>query len=175
LRAHLGLTAAEVIIADNTKGSAPISVVQYAERRVREQGGYDHVYCVFDRDDHESYGRALERIARRSGRAAKRLNISAVASRPCFEVWVLLHFERTDRPFEDCEEVVARIRRGHIPAYRKADVDVQRLLMSRTDEAIRNANWLAAQAAITGGYPGTSVHLLAQHLKNSNGGKAGAC
>jgi hypothetical protein len=34
------LTTAEVVVADNTKGAAPISVVECAEERAAEQGGY---------------------------------------------------------------------------------------------------------------------------------------
>ena len=46
-RSHFGLTTAEVVVADKTKGSAPISVVDYAQERAREPGGYDHIFCVF--------------------------------------------------------------------------------------------------------------------------------
>ena len=38
LRMHHGLTTAEIVIAEDTKGSAPISVVNYAEEKAREPG-----------------------------------------------------------------------------------------------------------------------------------------
>jgi len=59
---RLGLLPTEVILAENTGGSAPISVVACAERRATERGGYDHIFCVFDRDSHESFERARSRI-----------------------------------------------------------------------------------------------------------------
>lgn len=46
-RIHFQLTTAEVVVADNTKGAAPISVVECAEERAAEQGGYDTIFCVF--------------------------------------------------------------------------------------------------------------------------------
>ncbi|MFY8135359.1 MAG: RloB domain-containing protein [Aquimonas sp.] len=51
---RLGLRPTEVILAENTEGSAPISVVACAERKARERGGYNHIFCVFDRDSHSA-------------------------------------------------------------------------------------------------------------------------
>jgi hypothetical protein len=36
-RIHFHLTIADVVVADNTKGPAPISVVECAEKRAAEQ------------------------------------------------------------------------------------------------------------------------------------------
>ena len=44
-RVHFNLTTAEVVVADNTRGSAPISVVECAEGRAAEQGGYANIQC----------------------------------------------------------------------------------------------------------------------------------
>lgn len=84
-RIHYGLNTAEVIVADNTVGSAPISVVQCAEAKSKERGGYDTIYCVFDRDGHESFGRARERIRALAGRNRNKLPIREALSIPCFE------------------------------------------------------------------------------------------
>ena len=61
-RIKYGLTTAEIILADNTIGPAPISVVECAEGKCAERGGYDKVFCVFDRDGHESFDRARKKI-----------------------------------------------------------------------------------------------------------------
>jgi len=153
------------VIADNTKGSAPISVVNCAEERAREQGGYDMIFCVFDRDGHESFDRAREKIRGLAARARRRLNIREAISLPCFELWVLLHFERTDRPFGNCDEVVARIRRNHLDGYQKADDKIAKDLMVHVDTALANARWLSERAAIEHGNPSTSVHAVLQHMK----------
>lgn len=165
-RVHFNLTTAEVVVADNTKGVAPISVVLCAEERAAEQGGYDAIYCVFDRDGHESFERARAKIKGLAGRSRNPLNIREAISVPCFELWVLLHFERTDRPFQNCAAVVARIRSQHLEGYQKADGDVAKLLMARVETALANARWLAGRAAIEDGNPSTSVHALVQQLKD---------
>jgi hypothetical protein len=95
-RLKYGLTTAEIVLAENTKGAAPISVVACAEEKCAERGGYDQIYCVFDRDGHESFDRARARIATLAGRKNKPLPVRDAISIPCFEFWVLLHHERTD-------------------------------------------------------------------------------
>jgi len=164
VRIKYGLTNAEVVIADNTVGSAPISVVECAERKSREQGGYDKIHCVFDRNGHESFDRARTKIKALSGRKQKRLPIDEAISIPCFEVWVLLHFERTDTPFVNCEDVRRRIRDRHMAGYEKADASVARQLMANVDAALANADWLEPRAARNDYNPYTSVHRVLRHL-----------
>jgi RloB-like protein len=164
-RAHFNLTTAEVMIADNTKGPAPISVVDCAEERAREQGGYDAIFCVFDRDGHESFDRARAKIKGLAGRSRNRLNMHEVISVPCFELWVLLHFERTDRPFQKCKDVIERIRREHLADYEKADNEVTKKLILRVETAMANAQWLAGRTEIESENPSTSVNALVQHVK----------
>ena len=95
---QLKLLTTEVVIPRDQGGLAPISIVEYAEDRAKERGGYDHIFCVFDRDQHESFNRARAKVRSLATRSRNPLAISEVASVPCFEVWVLLHFEQTDAP-----------------------------------------------------------------------------
>ena len=81
-RIHYHLTTAQVVIADNSKGSAPISVVECAEERAAEQGGYDTIFCVFDRDGHESFDRARAKIRGLASRSRNRLNVHEAISVP---------------------------------------------------------------------------------------------
>lgn len=168
-RVHFNLTTAEVVVADNTKGSAPISVVECAEERAAEQGGYDAIFCVFDRDGHESFDRARAKIRGLAGRDRNRLNIREAISVPCFEIWVLLHLDRTDRPFQNCAAVVTRIRNLFLQDYQKADAQIAKQLLERVETALANARWLAGREEIVGGNPGTSVGTLVQHLKDVAG------
>ena len=52
---------------------------------------------VFDRDEHHSYHAALAQPQRRNGKLRNdnrmAVPVEAVASVPCFELWLLLHFE----------------------------------------------------------------------------------
>lgn len=165
-RVHFNLTTAEVVVADNTKGAAPISVVECAGERAAEQGGYDTIFCVFDRDGHESFNRARAKIKGLAGRSRNPLNIREAISVPCFELWILLHFEKTDRPFQNCAAMVARIRNEHLEEYQKADDDIAKQLMAHVETALANARWLAGRREIEDGNSSTSVHALVQHLKD---------
>jgi len=162
-RIKCALTTAEIVLAENTKGAAPISVVACAEEKCAERGGYDQIYCVFDRDGHESFDRARTRIATLAGRKNKPLPIRDAISIPCFEFWVLLHHERTDAPFNRCADVIGRLRE-HMPSYKKADAAIARQLMSRLQDALENAAWVETRAEHTGYNPYTSVHRVLLHF-----------
>ncbi|HDZ61640.1 MAG TPA: RloB domain-containing protein [Nitrospirae bacterium] len=84
---------------DGDSGSSPISVVKHSKERYNEEkrtgDAFDRVFCVFDKDSHESYTRALDEVEK-----AKPKNIfKAITSIPCFEYWLLLHYEFSTKPF----------------------------------------------------------------------------
>lgn len=164
-RIKYGLTTAEIILAENTLGSAPISVVECAEKKYTEPGGYDQIYCVFDRDGHESFDRARHRIHILASRKKKPLPIQEAISIPCFEFWVLLHYEKTDAPFNSCTDVIHRIRAQHLSLYEKADAATARQLMIKVTDALKNAHWLEARAENNNYNPYTSVHMVLQHFE----------
>ncbi len=62
------------------------------ENAVSNKNKYDRIFCVIDRDTHESFDDALRL-------AAQHPKIKIIASYPCFEFWLLLHFGYTRRPF----------------------------------------------------------------------------
>lgn len=163
-RIHYGLTTAEIILAENTKGSAPISVVECAKEKSGEPGSYDKIYCVFDRNSHSSFDKARQTIRTMANRKKKPLPIEEAISIPCFEVWVLLHFERTDAPFDCCANVIDRVR-NHIPGYEKADNAIARQLIAHIDTAIEHAAWLEARAGNNDDNPYTSVQQILRHFK----------
>ena len=159
------MTTAEIVLAENTKGPAPISVVECAEEKSGERGGYDKIYCAFDRDGHESFARAREKISALASRKKKPLPIEEAVSIPCFEIWVLLHFERRDAPFERCADVIDRVR-IHLPDYEKADEIIAKQLVDSVEAAIDNADWLEARAANNDYNPYTSVHRVIRHFES---------
>jgi RloB-like protein len=165
VRVHYGLTTAEVVVADNTEGSAPISVVNFAERKGQQPGGYDKIFCVFDRNGHESFARAREKIKVIAGRKKTPLPIDEAISVPCFELWVLLHFERTDASFADCSAVSRRIRERHVVEYKKADATIARDLMQKLSDARQNAEWLEKRAENNEYNPYTSVYRALRYFE----------
>ena len=98
LKDHLALNSANIYVTGEC-GSSPVSIFGYAMQRYRDEqrrgDPFDKVFCVFDRDAHDTYQQALDKIA-----AAKpKDTFVATTSVPCFEYWLLLHFDYTTAPF----------------------------------------------------------------------------
>jgi len=164
VRRQLGLGTAEVIIPRGQGGSAPTSVVDYAEKKAKEPGGYDHIFCVFDRDEPVNVAKARTKIRALATRARKPLPIQEAASVPCFEVWTLLHFEQTDAAFNECDSVIQRVRQ-HMPEYKKADRECIKQLLPRLETALTNARWLSTRTGIEDENPSTTAHRVVEHLR----------
>jgi hypothetical protein len=86
----LGLTAAVVEIIGKECGSSPLSVYDYAASRLKEDSSFDEVFCVIDRDTHATFDAAISKIASHPSKKMR-----SIASYPCFEYWILLHFRYT--------------------------------------------------------------------------------
>lgn len=80
---------AEIDIVHSGKND-PLNIVSEAVRRRRD---FDKIYCVIDRDRHEGFDQAL-RLAN-----ANAAQVVVIASYPCYEYWLLLHFCKTSKPY----------------------------------------------------------------------------
>lgn len=93
------------------KHADPESVVRYASTvRGQSDGMYDEVWCVVDVDEFDVAKAVV---------AAHRTQVNLAISNPCFEYWLLLHFEACMAPLT-CYDDVARRLRKHVPQYDKA-------------------------------------------------------
>ena len=149
-------------------GNDPVSIVKHALTEYRK-GGYDHVFCVFDRDGHANYQEALDRAA--SSPPGKKGRLEAVTSVPCFEIWVLLHFAYSTAPFmktgnkSACDNVIDAVR-DHLPEYQKAMMGVFEQLEPHTGRAVTHADRLARHNRDTASdNPATNVHELVKYLR----------
>lgn len=170
LKDSLRLSNANIIIADKPTGYDPLSVVNYAIERHKKDPIYDRVYCVFDRDKHTTYDAALDKI--RSTRLKKGAVLHAITSIPCFEIWLLLHYTFTSRPFSaagdasNCALVETELKR-HITGYQKGSRNIFELLKDKLNDAITNATRLDAFHQTSGtDNPSTKVHELVKYLKD---------
>ncbi len=165
------LHSANVEVQPGRYGTAPIQVVSYA-RQLFEEGAlhqgirpksFDQVYAVFDRDDHYSYFDALNLAKSLDNklRNDERLSVSfkAIASNPCFELWLLLHYEDIQAPIHR-DKVMARLKQ-HIPDYDKGSGDVFATTHDKLATATLRAESLAKQfGARTSCGPCTTMHEL---------------
>ena len=144
-------------------------------KRVRDElkadAGWDHVYCVVDHDGHDSAVNKLRSELEAINRRRNSPRVHMALSNPCFELWLLLHFEFTDRPYASlhggksaCDSVIERLRR-HIPGYRKNEAQQLEQLMDLVDQAIHNANRLERlKASQQANSPHTDIGELAARL-----------
>ena len=113
-------------------GSDPLSLVRFALAEMRS-GDYDRAFCVFDRDAHAGFERALHEIAQSPEGRGKKLK--EIVSWPCFEIWVLLHFIQTTRGFPACEQVIREVA-GYYGEYTKGMKNVFDALTDKIEFAI---------------------------------------
>ena len=72
---------------------------------------------------------------------AKSHGVDLAISTQCFEYWVLLHFEENDTSTTDCDALVKKLRKEHIPTYNKGKCDFEEVVL-RVDRACVRAEKL---------------------------------
>ncbi|MEU3191092.1 RloB family protein [Streptomyces sp. NPDC006992] len=116
VRDRAGATGVEVRIANSSAPGSqrkPIKLVDAAVRLMREEsraakrGGLEKkfwpaVWCLFDRDQHDSIESAMKQ--------ADEAGVRVAFSHPCFEVWRLLHHKPVTGTFGGvCDMAAARL------------------------------------------------------------------
>lgn len=134
---------------------------------------FDKVFCVFDRDRHESFDAAVQRV-RDLNSSTKPKPFEAITSTPCFEFWFLLHFGFTDQPFHAAgkksigDKVVATLRsKPGFKTYGKGTRGTYTALKDKVASAIESANQLRRRSVETGQInPATNVDVLVLALQS---------
>ena len=164
LKRRWKLHTAQVEIRGKDCGSDPLSVVDHAlalrkqRKKDSKSGGmlpYDQVWCVIDRDHHAKLKQALNK--------AQKNKLHVALSVPCFEVWYLLHYRYSTKPFEYCDELIKELRK-ELPGgeYDKANPPLQN---KSIDVALKNAGLLRKHSEETSSSnPFTDVDLLVATL-----------
>lgn len=175
---HFQISGANVIVTGDC-GSAPKNVVDEAIRRFDDEPRFDRVYCVFDRDGHASYTDSMQRVRdhcleRRDGRKRQgRAKFEAITSVPCFEYWVLLHFEYTTAELPRFADVQTRMRaHDELRNYSKGRHGLFDVLQPRLSDALQRADRAnsAATSADTDN-PSTRMPDLVRYLMQLAGGR----
>ncbi|WP_430641359.1 RloB domain-containing protein [Afipia massiliensis] len=96
--------------------------------------------------------------------------VKVIHTRPCFEYWLLSHFEFTNAPFQGvsggksaCDQVVEKIT-GHYPDFRKNNVAAIRRFVD--DENLLQQGLMNYEkcSRCAGDNPNTNVGDLVRHL-----------
>ena len=160
------------LVVKPTKGVDPRTLVNIASKENKEEKRngerFDFVYCVFDRDSHPQFKEASKTALDRGFKLAR--------SWPCFEFWLLLHFEFVRAPYarsgsaSPCDACIHDLRK-HLPGYSKGDQMTLDNLWPLLEEAIANGYRAATDAAATdASNPSTEVHKLVVLLRNLSKG-----
>ncbi len=125
------------------KDHSPIGLIKHAKslikRAKRERNEYDFVWVVFDRDGHQGIPDAFE-MARTNDP-----EIKIAFTSPCFEYFILLHFEKTTRSFIKCDDVISNIKKSnYIPDYEKSS-NLFKTLEDVKEVGLANSKWLRKQ------------------------------
>jgi hypothetical protein len=171
----LGIRPQAVKIAPND-GTSPDRIVAHALKLYEEDAisgdSFDSVYCVFDRDKHDTFDAAVQRI-RDLKEAVNPKPFEAITSVPCFEYWLLLHFGFTDQPFQAagkksvCDSLITKLRtKQGLKEYGKGQHGIYSLLKDKTSTAIKGAKRVRENATKTGqDNPSTQVDVLVDALQ----------
>lgn len=167
LRDKWSIEAAQILIVGKECGSDPVSVVQYAidakknniklSRRSPELK-YDQIWCVIDRDRHPNLNDALDR--------ARHNLIQIALSEPCLEIWFLLHYRYTTKPYINYDDLRNDLK-AHISNYDKGKVP-NATLHPLLNTAKSNAKKLRKHCKETNVQnPSTQIDRLVIQLENA--------
>lgn len=176
IRQQLRLPSANLQVQPAAYGTEPQRIVEYAERLFTEgqralgihARSFDRIVVVFDRDEHHTYHAALQRVAALNGRLENdervKVPFEAVVSVPCFELWLLLHFEDVFAPLHR-QEAMVRLR-AYLAGYAKGQGSHWAVTREHLDAATARANALlaAGHTAEDGAKPCTNIHELVHRL-----------
>ncbi len=163
---------ARVQVVDILPAGVPLSAVRKAKevreearKRARREGDKnaknDTVWCVFDRDEHPNVPEAFA--------MAKANKLDVAFSNPCFELWLLIHFDdppglvHRDKATELLKKQLAEYGKEAgsvnmeklIPGLSAACKRAEKLCKLERDDPIRERN------------PYTDVHRLASYITES--------
>lgn len=134
LRGKCPKKLASRIHVKNPNDTDMTSLTKYCCDQIREMDldieRKDRIFCVMD------YPGNAEKVIPKNMKKVKKNQIELILSRPCFELWFLLHFKRVSSSMDE-NEIIRQLRK-YIPNYKKADNRIYSRLEDKTRTAISN-------------------------------------
>ena len=159
-----GINRANVVLISGDGETSARQLVRKARQRFQTDRDFDAVFVVCDCDGDdliEARRQAAKPIKNVSGQT---LTIQLIASSPCFEFWLLLHFEYLARPFPTAGSVIDILER-HLTDYDKADRQIFLKVRAGLERALGNARRLKTELAEIGAQtPDTDMADLIETL-----------
>ncbi len=154
------------------RGGSRRQIVQRAvDQKNNRDSDFDEVWCVLD----------VERLATEEARndlrdavqIARQNQVTLCLSNPAFEVWILAHFVRSSRQFNDCDAVIVELNKHWAEQFQidfsKNDRRIYARIANRTSKAIGNAKAVReldhpGKTDIADCNSATEMYLLVLHL-----------
>lgn len=132
----------------------PKGIVKAAQKK---PASYEEIYCVIDHDNRQELAEAIKLCQQEE-------KIKIIASYPCYEYWLLLHFSYTDAGFADAKAALKALCKK-MPDYKK-DLAVFQQLLPNLPQARKHAEKAYAQAQqLQLPNPSTQMHLLLDRIQ----------
>jgi hypothetical protein len=152
------LNTANVHIYPSKIGTNPLKVIEYCEQLFEEgdnhlgirKKSFDKIFAVFDRDDFKDFNSAILKAEalRLENDSGEIVFLNVIPSNPCFEIWLLLHFEKILH-WIDRKEAYVRLKEKY-PSYEKGATDVYSKTNKFYDAALKHSNLLIKRNKILG-------------------------
>lgn len=175
IKNELKLRTAHVQVFQSPLGTTPLQVVDGAEQiflngdpvrdiRPRE---FDRVFMVFDRDSHQTFFNALARVNSLNNYYqnddGELTPFHAIPSLPCFELWLLFHFQNVQSPIQRWD--VYKMLGQYLPCYQKGSKGHWQNTKEHLELAIqRSGAQIKLAKPMNGSGPSTAMHELVLHL-----------
>ena len=106
----------------NPEYTDPLGIVSHALTHIislsrKDRKIFKDIFCVFDLDKTATDTSVKENF-KKAEVLAKKNNIKTITSFPCFELWLLLHFNKFRKPDSDCGKVIGELKK-YLPLYSK--------------------------------------------------------
>ncbi len=131
-----------------------------------------YIFIVIDVDDIHNKGRLKDYKERKKDllRKAGRRQVIFIESHPCFELWFLLHYEFTDKPYMCCDELIKDLRR-YLEGYSKKEKyrkELYAITKQSISEAIKHAKRIRKKKRVSGeAFSYTDVYRLIDKLDSA--------
>jgi hypothetical protein len=159
-----GINRANVTVIPGDGETDAVRLVRKAQRRFEVDRDFDSVFVLCDCAG-EDLKAALDLAATPLRHViGHRIAVQLIVSRPCFEFWMLLHFEYTAQPLPTAGAAIDLLQR-HVTDYNKADRQIFAKVGGGLGRALGHVTRLKADLAATGSQsPDTDVHLFIERL-----------
>ena len=153
----------------------PLGIVKYAIKKnkaSKDSKIFKKIFCVFDADTIK-HSAENEKNFIKAEALAKKHNLGLIISFPCFELWLLLHFERYSKPGVKCEMIIERLQE-YLISYPKdknkkdfEKIDFFDKYSDKLDNALNRAKELNATNNSNNSldYPNTKIYEIFEIIK----------